>query len=74
MFKKNDSKNSIVLKSILSLGIIYGEHLEYIQKQTRQHKIPQVYKINNYKKLKKYQIIQKKLWLKNFTIDTAKIQ
>lgn len=48
-----------------------GEHLEYIQKQTRQHKIPQVYKINNSKKLKKYQIIQKKLWLKNFTIDTA---
>lgn len=41
-----------------------GEHLEYIQKQTRQHKIPQVYKINNYKKLKKYQIIQKKLWFK----------
>ncbi len=29
-----------------------GEHLEYIQKQTRQHKIPQVYKINNYKKLR----------------------
>ncbi|HHO1499464.1 TPA: toxin, partial [Staphylococcus aureus] len=24
MFKKNDSKNSILLKSILSLGIIYG--------------------------------------------------
>ncbi|MBH4729251.1 toxin, partial [Staphylococcus aureus] len=24
MFKKYDSKNSIVLKSILSLGIIYG--------------------------------------------------
>ncbi|SCT83771.1 enterotoxin [Staphylococcus aureus] len=39
-----------------------GEHLEYIQKQTRQHKIPQVYKINNSKKLKKYQIIQKKLY------------
>lgn len=74
MFKKNDSKNSILLKSILSLGTSMGEHLEYIQKQTRQHKIPQVYKINNSKKLKKYQIIQKKLWLKNFTIDTAKIQ
>lgn len=74
MFKKYDSKNSIVLKSILSLGIIYGGTFGIYPKQTRQHKIPQVYKINNYKKLKKYQIIQKKLWLKNFTIDTARIQ
>ena len=40
--------------------------MEYIQKETRQHKIPQVYKINNSKKLKKYQIIQKKLWLKTY--------
>ncbi len=74
MFKKYDSKNSIALKSILSLGIIYGGTFGDIQKQTRQHKIPQVYTINNYKKLKKYQIIQKKLWLKNFTIDTAGVQ
>lgn len=74
MFKKYDSKNSIVLKSILSLGIIYGGTFGIYPKADASTQNSSSVQDNNYKKLKKYQIIQKKLWLKNFTIDTARIQ
>ncbi len=41
-----------------------GEHLEYIQKQTRQHKNPSSVQDKQLQKVKKYQIIQKKTLVK----------
>ena len=64
MFKKYDSKNSIVLKSILSLGIIYGGTFGiYPNADASTQNSPSV-QDKQFQKLKKYQIIQKKLWLK----------
>lgn len=74
MFKKYDSKNSIVLKSILSLGIIYGGTFGIYPKADASTQNSSSVQDKQLQKLKKYQIIQKKLWLKNFTIDTARIQ
>lgn len=74
MFKKHHSKNSIVLKSILSLGIIYGGTFGIYPKADASTQNSSSVQDKQLQKLKKYQIIQKKLWLKNFTIDTARIQ
>lgn len=74
MFKKYDSKNSIVLKSILSLGIIYGGTFGIYPKADASTQNSSSVQDKQLQKVKKYQIIQKKLWLKNFTIDTARIQ
>lgn len=74
MFKKYDSKNSIVLKSILSLGIIYGGTFGIYPKADASTQNSSSVQDKQFQKVEEVPNNSEKLWLKNCTIDTAKIQ